>query len=174
MNFVAGMFLLVLDSEEAAFWLLVATVERILPDYYSETMRGMRTDQAVLADLVREKLPAFASHFERSGFGLSLVTTQWFVCLYVDAVPTESVLRIWDSLFCEGPKVLFRIALAIFKVREHELVAIKDPSALYNTVKNLPHTMVDCHALMQEAFHAIGPLSTRKINALRRKAASAQ
>lgn len=26
-------------------------------------------------------------------------------------------MRVWDVLFLEGPKILFRVALALFKVR---------------------------------------------------------
>jgi hypothetical protein len=84
LNFIAGALLLVCTDEEA-FWLLATLVDRILPqDYYTETMAGActhsaqggrtgpeqagagaHTDQLHFADLVRDKLPDVAAHVRR-------------------------------------------------------------------------------------------------------------
>lgn len=40
-------------SEETAFWLLKVLIEKILPEYYIPTMKGLLTDIDVLAELVR-------------------------------------------------------------------------------------------------------------------------
>jgi len=34
------------------------------------------------------------------------------------------VARVWDALFCEGSKILFRTALAVLKTQEDALLAI--------------------------------------------------
>ena len=44
------------------------------------------------------------------------VTRSWFSSLFCTALPAETAVRIWDVLFLEGPKILFRVALALFKV----------------------------------------------------------
>ena len=44
------------------------------------------------------------------------VTRSWFSSLFCTALPAETAVRIWDVLFLEGPKILFRTALALFKV----------------------------------------------------------
>ncbi|URD88829.1 TBC domain containing protein [Musa troglodytarum] len=57
-----------------------------------------------------------AAHLEAMEFDVSLVATEWFLCLFAKSVPSETTLRVWDILFNEGAKVLFHVALAIFKV----------------------------------------------------------
>ena len=55
MNFVCGVLLLIVEDEESAFWLLDALVNRILPDYYSRDMIGLRADTRALGELVAER-----------------------------------------------------------------------------------------------------------------------
>lgn len=47
------------------------------------------------------------------------------MCIFVNTLRPEVTLRIWDMFFNEGTKVLFRIAAALFKLHEKELIAVK-------------------------------------------------
>ena len=48
MNYLAGTFLLAGASEEMAFWLLSAVVERVLPQsYFTSSLVGAQVDQKV-------------------------------------------------------------------------------------------------------------------------------
>ena len=38
-------------------------------------------------------------------------------------------MRVWDSLFCEGPKILFRVALALLKLYEDKILSVHDAGA---------------------------------------------
>jgi hypothetical protein len=49
LNYLAGFFLLFVDSEEEAFWMLVTTVHDFMPEnVYDVTMEGANIDQSVL------------------------------------------------------------------------------------------------------------------------------
>lgn len=39
-----------------------------------------------------------------------------FPCLFTATLPAETTARVWDALMVEGPKVLFRVGLALLKV----------------------------------------------------------
>lgn len=58
-------------------------------DYYSPAMLGLKTDQEVLGELVRTKLPAVAALMDRHGVLWTLVVSRWFICLFVDVLPVE-------------------------------------------------------------------------------------
>jgi len=62
---------------------------------------------------------------DKNQLQLPLITVQWFMCLFVNTLRPEVTLRIWDIFFNEGSKVLFRIAAALFKLHEKQLVAVK-------------------------------------------------
>ena len=42
----------------------------------------------------------------REGVTWDLVVSRWLLCLFVDVLPIETVLRIWDVLFNEGGKTV--------------------------------------------------------------------
>ena len=39
---------------------------------------------------------------------ISLLATDWYLGLFSTSLPSETVARVWDALFSEGPKILFR------------------------------------------------------------------
>lgn len=73
-------------TSEAHFWVSV-----LIPvaDYYSPAMLGLKTDQEVLGELVRTKLPAVAALMDGHGVLWTLVVSRWFICLFVDILPVE-------------------------------------------------------------------------------------
>ena len=58
LNYIAGLLFLVTKDEDTTFWLLKALCEKILPDYYTQSMPGLLTDMKVLARLARQEVPA--------------------------------------------------------------------------------------------------------------------
>jgi hypothetical protein len=59
----------------------------------------------VLKELVADKLPKLAGHFEQHEVDLSLFTFNWFLTIFVDNVRPEIFLRCWDCVLYEGSKV---------------------------------------------------------------------
>ncbi|XP_038053263.1 TBC1 domain family member 2B-like [Patiria miniata] len=167
LNRVAAISLLFLDEEDA-FWCLVAIVECIMPaDYYSKTLIGSQTDQRVFKDLLSEKLPRLNTHLDNFGIDLSLISFNWFITVFCDNVPPETMVRIWDTLLYEGNKVLFRFALAFLKSCEAELLALHDYILIFNFLRKMACKMTDVHRLSEIAFCELNPFPRRHINAKR-------
>uniref|UniRef100_A0A8C2UUJ8 Growth hormone-regulated TBC protein 1 n=1 Tax=Chinchilla lanigera TaxID=34839 RepID=A0A8C2UUJ8_CHILA len=169
MNFIAGYLILITKSEEESFWLLDALIGRILPDYYSPAMLGLKIDQEVLAELVRMKLPAVAALLDGHGVLWTLVVSRWFICLFVDILPVETVLRIWDCLFNEGSKIIFRVALTLIKQHQAfilEAASVPDICDKFKQITSGSFVM-ECHTFMQKVFSEPGSLSMTTITRLR-------
>ncbi|XP_017297447.1 growth hormone-regulated TBC protein 1-A [Kryptolebias marmoratus] len=169
MNFVAGYLLLITKDEEKSFWLMDALFGRILPDYYTPAMLGLKTDQEVLGELVRLKVPGVWQVMETQNVMWTLVVSRWFICLFIDVLPVETVLRIWDCLFYEGSKILFRVALTLIHHNQAEIEqarSLPDVCEAFKRIARGPF-VEECHAFMQQIFTEPGSLSTATLTKLR-------
>lgn len=52
-------------------------------------MLGLKTDQEVLGELVRMKVPAVWQAMTKHNVMWTLVVSRWFLCLYIDVLPME-------------------------------------------------------------------------------------
>eukprot|EP00730_Choanoeca_flexa_P005129 TRINITY_DN11882_c0_g1_i3.p5 TRINITY_DN11882_c0_g1~~TRINITY_DN11882_c0_g1_i3.p5 ORF type:complete len:102 (+),score=16.42 TRINITY_DN11882_c0_g1_i3:2826-3131(+) len=75
-----------------------------------------------------------------------------FVPMFVDVLPHETTLRVWDALLLDGDKTMVRVFLAIFISNRQDLLAIKDAGRLLEKVASLPGKMVNCHELLRLAY----------------------
>lgn len=168
-NYIAALLLLVTDSEEKTFWILVALTDRYVTGYYTRTMDGLLLDTEILSQLVRWKMPALFEHMQMLNVTFSMVCTKWLVCVFADVLPVETTLRVWDSLFYEGSKILFRIGLTMLRVHETKLLQCRDFMDFMSECRAISRTfdVLDCHSFMQMAFKFPNPLSASKLESLR-------
>ncbi|XP_033480866.2 growth hormone-regulated TBC protein 1-A [Epinephelus lanceolatus] len=169
MNFIAGYLLIITKDEEKSFWLMDALLGRILPDYYTPAMLGLKTDQEVLGELVKVKIPGVWQTMMDHNVTWTLVVSRWFICLYIDVLPVETVLRIWDCLFYEGSKILFRVALTLMHHNQDLIQQAQSLPDICQNFKQITHGpfVDDCHTFMQKIFTEPGSLSMATLTKLR-------
>lgn len=165
LNFIAGLLLLFL-SEEKTFWMLHIITTDYFPGTHDVNLEGAKVDLWVLMVAFKESMPGLwpkvgnvdgnAGPRDARLPAISLCTTSWFMSLFIGTLPVESVLRVWDILFYEGSRTLFRVALAIFKLGEQRIKAMSDPMEILQMVQSLPRGMLDVGALMDVAFRRGG------------------
>uniref|UniRef100_A0A667ZUY4 TBC1 domain family member 2 n=1 Tax=Myripristis murdjan TaxID=586833 RepID=A0A667ZUY4_9TELE len=162
LNRLAAIALLVLQSEEDAFWCLVTVVEAIMPlDYYTKNLVASQADQRVLKEFMAEKLPRLAAHFEEHSIDVSLITFNWFLVVFVESLPSNILLRLWDAFLYEGTKVIFRYALALFKYKEEDILKIHDSVEIYQYLRFFTKTVSDGRKLTSIAFNDMNPFPGR-------------
>ena len=61
----------------------------------------------------------------------------------------QTVARVWDALLFEGPKVLYRVALALLKGCEAQLLAVNNTGDLISDIKEAARSAHDRDALMK-------------------------
>ena len=157
LNFLAGLLLLFLP-EEKAFWMLHIITTTYLPGTHEISLEGANVDLWVLMLALKEALPGIwakvGAEVNTTTSRLppiSLCTTSWFMSLFIGTLPIESVLRVWDVLFYEGSRTLFRVAIAIFKLGEQEIKSVSDPMEIFQVVQQLPRKMVGVGGLLEAA-----------------------
>lgn len=124
MNIVTSVLLLY-STEEQAFWLLVSLCERLLPDYYNTKVVGALVDQGVFEDLMRDYLPKLQDHLENLGV-VATVSLSWFLTLFLCAMSFNAAVKVIDCFFYNGARVIFQLALTVFKANKEKLLDCRD------------------------------------------------
>ncbi|KAM7526263.1 hypothetical protein LguiA_016165 [Lonicera macranthoides] len=169
MNFFAGLLLLMMP-EENAFWTLVGIMDDYFDGYFSEEMIESQVDQLVFEDLMRERFPKLVSHLDYLGVQVAWLSGPWFLSIYVNMLPWESVLRIWDVLLFEGNRImLFRTALALMELYGPAVVTTKDAGDAITLLQNLVGSTFDSSQLVLTACMGFLTVTEDRLQQLREK-----
>ncbi|XP_017144232.1 growth hormone-regulated TBC protein 1-A [Drosophila miranda] len=155
LNYIAGLLLIVTEDEEKSFWLLKHIVENIVPQYHSHNMANLLRDLAVFRELVIRRFPAVNRHVDNLGLPYPVIASKWFICIFAEVLPVETVLRIWDCVFSEGYKIVFRAALAMFVTHKTSILACDDIAALATHFRDImiqDSIVTDCHGFIESMF----------------------
>ncbi|POM75881.1 Hypothetical protein PHPALM_6949, partial [Phytophthora palmivora] len=83
---------------------------------------------------------------ETLGVDFEPFTLKWFLCLFLNTLPFEPVMRIWDVFFCEGSHVLLRVGLALLKLNQPRIMACDDALDVYEMFKVSHETLQELTA----------------------------
>ncbi|XWS43656.1 hypothetical protein CRYUN_Cryun16bG0121900 [Craigia yunnanensis] len=169
MNFFAGLLLLLMP-EENAFWTLVGIIDDYFDVCYTEEMIESQVDQLVFEELMRERFPKLVNHLDYLGVQVTWISSPWFLSIFVNMLPWESVLRIWDVLLFEGNRVmLFRTALALMELYGPALVTTKDAGDAITLLQSLAGSTFDSSQLVLTACIGFLSVTDAKLQELREK-----
>lgn len=183
LNFIAGLLLLFLP-EEKAFWMLHIITSLYLPGTHEVSLEGANADLWILMVALKESLPAVytkvASPTPTTSRSrppaittttrlpdITLGLTNWLMSMFVGSLPLETTLRVWDILFYEGSKTFFRVALAIFRLSQRDILVVSDPMEIFQIVQTAPKKMIDASALADECFVRRFRFSQERVESLR-------
>nr|XP_048322063.1 TBC1 domain family member 8B isoform X5 [Ziziphus jujuba var. spinosa] len=173
MNFFAGILLLLMP-EENAFWALVGLIDDYFDGYYTEEMIESQVDQLVFEELMRERFPKLVNHLDYLGVQVAWLSGPWFLSIFVNMLPWESVLRVWDVLLYEGNRVmLFRTALALMELYGPVLVTTKDAGDAITLLQSLAGSTFDSSQLVLTACMGFIGVTEARLQELRDKHRSA-
>ncbi|KAI4347697.1 hypothetical protein L6164_008483 [Bauhinia variegata] len=169
MNFFAGLLLLLMP-EENAFWTLVGILDDYFDGYYSEEMIEFQVDQLVFEELVRERFPKLVNHLDYLGLQVAWVTGPWFLSIFMNMLPWESVLRVWDVLLFEGNRVmLFKTALALMELYGPAVVTTKGAGDAVTLLQSLAGSTFDSSQLVLTACMGYQNVNETLLQELRNK-----
>ena len=166
LNFIAAMFLLVFvdgaqvggeegggaggAGEAAAFWCFAALVEQILTGYFDPMMINQQVDGLVFEQVVREVMSDVAAHFDHVGVHVPTAVAGWFLVAFVNSLPSESTMRVWDVLFYEkSPAVLFQVGLGLLSLYKEAIFECRNDSDLYMLIQAIGPITFNASSLVE-------------------------
>jgi len=75
-------------------------------------------------------LPQLSRHLADLQIPISVISDDWFLCLFVNSLPLRTTLRVWDLMFLEGIDPIFRGALAILTINQEKALKSHDLESL--------------------------------------------
>ena len=119
MGFMTAIFLTYMD-EESSFYMLHSIMKKYqMEDIYFTDFPGLRKRFFILLNLQKKFIPKIYNIFQRDSILPTMYASTWFISLFARSVEFHIVLRIFDCFFLEGYKVIYRISLALLKLKEN-------------------------------------------------------
>ncbi|CAJ0598817.1 unnamed protein product [Cylicocyclus nassatus] len=137
---VASVLLMHMPLKDA-FYCFVQICHRYLPDYYSPGLEAVQVDGDILVQLLKDKSKISYQHLKKHNVEPVLYMVEWFMCIFCRTLPWPTVLRVWDMFLCEGAKVLFKVALVLFKYglgTKEQCKQYPDLHSIVTRLRNLP------------------------------------
>eukprot|EP00742_Colponemidia_sp_Colp-10_P002756 GILJ01002946.1.p1 GENE.GILJ01002946.1~~GILJ01002946.1.p1 ORF type:complete len:386 (+),score=35.62 GILJ01002946.1:67-1158(+) len=178
MGFITGLFLIYM-SEEDSFWMLVSLMNNYdMEGLFKPGLPKVRQYFFQFEALIKIFYPRLFAHFEAENIHSSMYASQWFITGFTYNFPFSIVARVWDIFLAEGVKIIFRIGLALLKLKEDELLTLSfepllnlfktitndlDPETLINTALKLKLTTKQLKEL-EAQYHRSNSDSTPRPN----------
>uniref|UniRef100_A0A0N5B4F3 Rab-GAP TBC domain-containing protein n=1 Tax=Strongyloides papillosus TaxID=174720 RepID=A0A0N5B4F3_STREA len=146
---IAALLLIQMPPEDA-FKLFIGICDGIAKDYYSDNLERLQKEGKILKSLLKIHLPKIYTLFEKHEVEPELYMVEWFLCLYSRTFPINVVLRLWDVLFCEGHKIIFKTALVLIKHIFMKKISNPDTVTILQRFKKIPEYLLDGDYLISE------------------------
>ena len=120
MGFMTAIFLTYMD-EESSFFMLHSLMKKYqMEDIFFSNFPGLRKKFFIFLILQKKYIPKIYNIFQRDGILPTMYASTWFISLFARSLEFKIVIRIFDCFFLEGFKVIYRIALALLKLKEND------------------------------------------------------
>jgi len=159
-NYLAAQLLVVMGDEAGAFWVLRALCDRMFGRYFSgpgaDSMEGLKADIGRVTRRLDTELPEVMAHLREHGMGdLTLFCPKWYLCLFVNTLPEEVLLRVWDNVILRAgawEEALFAVTVALLKASAGAVLAAGGLSEIFEAVKGAGEGVWDVSGFLQSCF----------------------
>jgi len=166
MAFVAAVLLLYMPTEEDAFWGLVHLFQQdgfAMRGLYLPELPMLNTCLYQFEQLLHTYVPKLSQHLKAEGVSPGMYASEWFITIFSRSFPFGLVLRVWDCMLYEGYKVVFRVALALMRLSEAELMR-ESLEGIMTYFRSIPPEVLNPDRLLPIAFSL--PLSRKQLQKL--------
>ena len=150
MGFIAAIFLTYMD-EESSFFMMHSLMKKYkMEGIFFDNFPELKKKFYILLNLQKKYINKIYNIFQRDEILPAMYASTWFISLFSKSLDFQIVLRIYDCFFLEGFKIIYRIALALLKLKENDFLKAKKGNSfpfLFSCLQN-----VDQEELFKVAF----------------------
>ena len=140
-------------DEENSFWMLLSLFKNYkLEDIYYKEFPGLRKRLFILMKLIEKFMPKIYEKLIEYNIYPTMYASQWFFTCFANCLPFNAVVRIFDCYLLEGEKIIFRIALALFKLKEKEILNEHTFESIMEILRNATRGVINEEELLKIAF----------------------
>jgi len=96
-----------------------------------------------------------------------MFATDWFLVLFATSLPSETAARVWDAVFLEGSKAIYRVALTLLIQSQGALMRRDNAGELLKALKEACGHVHNRDRLMAAAFGGLGSFPMARIRWVR-------
>jgi len=123
MNFIVGLLLLVCKDEEEVFWVFACLMEfEGLNGFFKDGFPRLGLFVNAFDELLDIEVPSLRQHFININVQPSIYIHQWYLTLFINTLPLQTVLVIWDSIMCDGLPVVVSVTVTLLQVLRDVLI----------------------------------------------------
>ncbi|CAH1159098.1 unnamed protein product [Phyllotreta striolata] len=137
MSGLAGVLLMYMDEEDA-FWavhILLTNPRFAMHGLYKEGFPKLTRFLAHHDKILTKLLPKIKKHFDKHGLDAILYSLKWFFVCFIERVPFNLCLRIWDIYLLDGERVITAMAYTILKLHKRQLLKLGDMDSIVNFIQ---------------------------------------
>lgn len=162
LNHVAATFLL-FAPEVDAFAMVRHVMRTVLPEgWYDQSLSASAAEARVTGELIARTDRPLAERMRAMGVEASMITTQWFLCMFVHCLPFDVALRVWDCVLLAGAArregaecgadVLQRVALALLRLHRTALLKARHAGDFVRAAAEAVRSTDNAEALIRTAY----------------------
>ena len=156
--------------EKTAFWIFTAALDghALCREIHARDLHGTFREFGVLHSILTWRKKRLSRHLDSIGVDFACCEPRWLVCVYLESFPSETVARIFDSLFATGFKVWHRVAISQIVKCEKEIMMSQSLPEVAGCIRAQLECSHDAEEVMERAF-ALRNFRGQKIAQLREK-----
>lgn len=93
--------------------------------------------------ILQSEMPKVYMKFVKLGLPTEVFLHQWYLTLFLHALPLGCCAVLWDNIIYEGLSLIVYISIAIINMISKKIDAVKDLDSLYSLIKNLKFAKAD-------------------------------
>jgi TBC1 domain family member 14 len=152
MSYIAGMLILNMDKFKAFVCLNKIITSWTLFCFFKADNPQMNRRFQLFRNILHHNCPMICEHIEDEGITAQMYLLEWFMTLFVKSLNIDVSSRVWDLFILEGEIVLFRVAVALLKMIEADILhgTFED---IINAIKSVGTKVKESESLIKEIYN---------------------